>query len=140
MIVIDSSVIYAVLDRNDRNHQMAADWYLGSLPALATTPLILAEVDHLAGARAGHAAQQAWRRDLDAGVYDVTWWADATRQSVRIAEQYGDLRVGLADASLVALAARLGVVEIATFDERHFRVMRPEKGGETFRLLPADAG
>jgi predicted nucleic acid-binding protein len=40
----------------------------------------------------------------------------------------------------VALAARLGVVEIATFDERHFRVMHPEGSGETFRLLPADAG
>jgi predicted nucleic acid-binding protein len=127
VIVIDSSVIYALLDDKDRNHQKAADWYLDSLPALATTPLILAEVDHLAGARAGRVAQQAWRPDLEAGAYDVTWWADATDDSARIAEQYGDLRVGLADASLAALAARLGIVEIAAFDERHFRVMRPKR-------------
>jgi hypothetical protein len=140
VIVIDSSVIYALLDRKDRNHRRAADWYLSSLPALATTPLILAEVDHLAGARAGRAAQQAWRRDLEAGVYEVTWWKEAAGQSTRIAEKYAEMGVGLADASLVALAARLGVVEIATFDERHFRAMRPETGGAAFRLLPADAG
>jgi predicted nucleic acid-binding protein len=140
MIVVDSSVIYALLDRRDQNHNTAANWYLDSLPALATTPLILAEVDHLVGSRAGYAAQQAWRRDLEVGVYDVTWWSEATRESVKIAEKYAEMGVGLADASLVALAARLGVVEIATFDERHFRAMRPETGGAAFRLLPADAG
>jgi hypothetical protein len=40
---------------------------------------------------------------------------------------------------IVALAARLQTVEIATFDERHFRVMRPLSGGDAFRLLPRDA-
>ena len=138
MIVIDSSVIYALLDRNDRNHQRAAEWYNATNPALATTPLILAEVDHLAGSRAGFPAQAAFRKDVVAGAYEISWWSNAARESVAIAERYGDLGVGLADASLVALAGRLGVVEIATFDERHFRAMRPEKGGEVFWLLPAD--
>lgn len=140
MIVIDSSVIYALLDRNDNNHRAAADWYLASTPALATTPLILAEVDHLAGARAGQAAQQAWRHDLAGGVYDIVWWANAASEAVAIANRYEDLGVSLADASLVALTARLGTVDIATFDNRHFRLMRPAKGGDAFRLLPADAG
>lgn len=139
MIVIDSSVIYALLDRNDGNHQPAAEWYLASAPALATTPLILAEVDHLAGTRAGSHAQIAFRRDVVAGAYNINWWSHAARESVVIAERYDDLGVGLADASLVALAAKLNVVEIATFDERHFRAMRPQKGGDAFRLLPADS-
>lgn len=140
MIVVDSSVIYALLDRNDRYHQAAADWYLASTPALATTPLILAEVDHLAGARAGRAAQQAWRQDLAGGVYDVVWWSNAASEVVAIADRYEDLGVGLAEASLVALAARLETVDVATFDYRHFSAMRPAKGGDTFRLLPADSG
>ena len=139
MIVIDSSVIYALLDRNDRNHHQAAEWYRASTPALATTPLILAEVDHLAGSRAGFHAQAAFRQDVVAGAYEISWWSQATRESVEIADRYADLGVGLADASLVALAGRLGVVDIATFDERNFRAMRPEKGGKAFRLLPADS-
>ncbi len=138
MIVVDASVIYALLDANDNNHEAATAWYLATLPALTTTPLILAEVDHLAGARAGVVAQRAFRADLASGAYDIAWWPEAAAQCVSIAEQYHDLDVGLADASLVALASRLGTVDIATFDERHFRAMRPESGGNAFRLLPAD--
>ena len=43
------------------------------------------------------------------------------------------------DASLVALDARVGSIDIATFDERHFRALRPETGKTAFRLLPTDA-
>jgi predicted nucleic acid-binding protein len=43
------------------------------------------------------------------------------------------------DASLVAIAARLGTTDIATLDERHFRTLRPLTGEPAFRLLPADA-
>ena len=139
MIVIDTSVIYALLDGKDANHKKAASWYTAHHPALATTPLILAEVDHLAGTRAGRRAQQAWRQDLANGVYDVQWWPSAPQEIATIANQYADAGVGLADASLVALAARLETNNIATFDERHFRVMRPEKGGGAFLLLPHDA-
>jgi hypothetical protein len=137
-VIVDSSVIYALLDRNDRHHQSVVDWYRATAPTFATTPLILAEVDHLAGARAGRSAQEAWRRDLANGVYDVVWWQGAERELAEIAERYDDLGVGLADASLVALAARLETIEIATLDERHFRAIRPRRG-DAFRLLPRDA-
>ncbi len=39
----------------------------------------------------------------------------------------------------MALAARLETTNIASFHERHFRAMRPVKGGAAFRLLPHDA-
>jgi predicted nucleic acid-binding protein len=54
-----------------------------------------------------------------------------------VAREYRGL--GLADASLVAIAGRLGTAEIATLDERHFRALRPLTGEPAFRLLPADA-
>jgi predicted nucleic acid-binding protein len=71
-------------------------------------------------------------------VYDVVWWSGAERESAAIAEQYADLGICLADASLVALARRLEAVDIATFDERHFRAKRPAHGGDAFRLFPID--
>jgi predicted nucleic acid-binding protein len=46
--------------------------------------------------------------------------------------------IGLADASLLALAARLGTTRIATLDERHFRAVPPLGGEAAFTLLPAD--
>jgi hypothetical protein len=42
---------------------------------------------------------------------------------------------GTADASVIAVAERLGVIEIATIDRRHFTVVRP-RHVETFTLLP----
>ena len=139
MIVIDTSFVYALLDGRDARHAEAATWYRPSDSELATTPLILAEIDHLAGVRAGIRARQAFRHDVAVGAYSVEWWPAAARQAVEIAERYADLSVSLADASLVALAARLGTTTVATFDERHFRAFVPLTGGSAFTLIPADA-
>ena len=139
MIVLDTSVAYALLDGRDRLHAAARDWYLRNRPSLITTPLIVAEIDHLAQTRCGAQAASAWRADLAAGAYLVDWWPQALTSSVEVAERYGDLALGLSDASLVALAARLDTVDIATFDERHFRAVRPLTAGDAFRLHPLDS-
>ena len=57
---------------------------------------------------------------------------------MRIAElvaQYHDLPLGTVDASVIAAAERLRIIEIATTDRRHFSVVRPAHT-EAFRLLP----
>jgi uncharacterized protein len=51
--------------------------------------------------------------------------------------RYSDLDVGLADLSVVVMAQRFRTRRLLTFDERHFRKLRPIAGG-TFTLLPAD--
>ena len=57
---------------------------------------------------------------------------------VRMAElvrRYDDLPLGTTDASVIALAERLGVSEIATLDRRHFTVVRP-RHVSALTLLP----
>jgi predicted nucleic acid-binding protein len=71
-------------------------------------------------------------------VYLVEWWPGAIGATVKVAERYEDNGLGLSDASLVVLAERLDTIDLATLDERHFRVVRPLAGGEAFRLLPRD--
>jgi predicted nucleic acid-binding protein len=100
--------------------------------------VIVAEADHLVAARGGGAASSALRADLTAGAYVIDWWPGAIAGAVRVAERYSELGIGLADASLVVLAERLGTVEIATLDEQHFRAVRPLAGEDAFRLLPRD--
>lgn len=58
---------------------------------------------------------------------------------LQLDQQYADLDVGLADLSVVVLARRFGTRRILTYDERHFRTLRPLDGG-AFTLLPSDAG
>ena len=139
MIVVDTSVILAYMNAADSHHAEVSAWMEVEEEELATTPLIVAETDHLVAARGGRQALSALRADLRAGAYVVDWWPAAMSAAVDVAEGYADTGLGLSDASLVVLAARLETTSIATLDERHFRVVRPLIGGDTFRLLPHDA-
>lgn len=139
MIVLDTSVIYALLDAADGRHRQAVDWYRALDDELITTPLVLAEADHLARTRAGPAAVRAFREDIRSGAYAVDWWATASGDAADVADRYEDLGLGLTDASLVVLAARVRSLVIATFDERHFRTVVPLDGGSAFHLVPLDA-
>lgn len=139
MIVVDTSFIYALLDRRVDRHAEAAAWYEGSRDELATTPLVLAETDHLATARAGAHAARAFRQDVAAGAYLVEWWAQAPAEAVAVCQRYADLALSLTDASLICLAARVETIEIASFDQRHLRAVSPLAGADAFRLLPLDA-
>lgn len=55
----------------------------------------------------------------------------------RIMERYADLRIGLADASVVVLANRHRALDLLCTDERRFRALKGP-GGKPFRLLPYD--
>jgi predicted nucleic acid-binding protein len=52
-----------------------------------------------------------------------------------LVERYSDLGLGGVDASIVAVAERLGQTEVATLDRRHFGVVRP-RHVKRFTLLP----
>ena len=56
-------------------------------------------------------------------------------RSAELVEQYSDMPLGATDACLVALAERLGIVELATLDRRHFTVVRP-RHVDTLTLIP----
>jgi predicted nucleic acid-binding protein len=48
---------------------------------------------------------------------------------------YADLRLGVIDASVMAVAESLSATQIATLDHRHFTVVRPSHL-PAFELLP----
>jgi hypothetical protein len=52
-----------------------------------------------------------------------------------LVERYADLGLGATDASVVAIAERLGVQRVATFDRRHFPVVVPSHASG-LTLLP----
>jgi uncharacterized protein len=137
VIVIDTSVVVAAMNRRDSHHRTVVEWMEQATGALITSPLALAEMDYLVSRHGGPAAARRLHDDFDAGAYRVEWWPASIYDSIEVARDYRGL--GLADASLVAIAGRLGTTEIATLDERHFRKLRPLTGEPAFRLLPADA-
>lgn len=134
-VVLDTGVVVAFYDRADPDHELAARWIDVLDEDLVTTPLAVAEMDYLVSRDGGQAGRDALWRDLRVGAYGVRWWADGMAETLDIARHQPSL--GLADASLVALAGLLRTGRIATFDQ-HFRSLNTPRG-EPFTLLPGDA-
>jgi predicted nucleic acid-binding protein len=77
--------------------------------------------------------------DVAAGRFRVEGLTPAEHGiALELDQAYGDLRLGLADLSVLVLAHRFRTRRLLTFDERDFRAVRPIAGG-AFTLLPADA-
>jgi len=51
--------------------------------------------------------------------------AEDFARMAQLVAQYDDLPLGTTDASVIALAERLGIEEVVTLDQRHFRTVRP---------------
>lgn len=133
-VVVDTSFVVELYDRRAVRWPAVDRWNGLNDEELFTTPLAVAEMDHLVPRRGGKPARQALWRNLDAGAMTVRWWADGMDETLAIARKRPG--VGLVDASLVALANRLRTDRIATLDD-HFRTLKT-RGGKPFTILPAD--
>jgi uncharacterized protein len=139
LIVLDTSAVLAFMDRGDANHEVVREWMLAQEAELATTPLVVAELDHLVLRQGGREAVRALREDLGNGAYLLEWWPTAIHETIALANPRETMSLTMTDASLLALATHLDTTWIATLDERHFRALKPPCGAEAFTLLPADA-
>lgn len=105
---------------------------------LVTSGVAVAEADYLILTRLGIDVELAFLDDLAEGTFVVEC---LTRNELgvarNLARRHRDLKLGLADASMVVLAHRYGTRRIITFDERAFRTVAPLQGG-SFTVLPAD--
>lgn len=140
MILLDTSGLLAAIDASQHQHLAAADALRAAEPPWVLSPFVLAELDYLLATRVSVTAERALLAEVGRGVYQVeSFDAEGIAAAERVIGRYVDLGIGLADASIVVLAERYGVVDILTLDERHFRALRGPSG-RAFRLLPADAG
>jgi predicted nucleic acid-binding protein len=139
-LIVDAGALYAQADADEPRHAAVAAVLRAERGDLVTSELAVAEADYLILDRLGVDVELAFLEDLASGVFQVECLSRAELEQARATiEQYRDLRIGLADASLVILAARRRTERICSFDERAFRSIRPQGGG-SFVLLPADAG
>ena len=139
MIVLDTGGLYAALDANESLHGRAVAALVAARPPRVLSPFVLAELDHLIGSRVGHDAQLALVDEVARGTYQLASFSNEdVARARRLMDRYADLRIGLADASVVVLALEHKTVDLLCTDERHFRALRGP-GGRPFRLLPADA-
>jgi predicted nucleic acid-binding protein len=139
-LVIDAGALYAQADADEPRHPAVAAVLQAERETLITSELAVAEADYLILERLGVNVELAFIDDLASGTFVVECLTrDELRGARELVARHRDLRLGLADASLVLLADRHRTTRILTFDERAFRTVAPIAGG-SFTILPADAG
>lgn len=90
---------------------------------------VLTEVGYLLEREKGARAEAAFLRSIRAGeVLMIALGAADVDRMAELVESYADFPLGLVDASVIAVAERLGADSIATLDRRHFSVVRPGTG------------
>lgn len=143
MILVDTGVIVAAAIIHDQNHHSCAEFLTGARLAnrrLLLPATVAAEVGYLIDRYDGSAAEArflAGVADGDFEVVDLSPEDDA--RMAEFVQQYDDYPLGTTDASVVALAERLAVSEVATTDRRHFAGIRP-RHVDHLTLLPEVLG
>ncbi len=136
MILADTSGLLAFFNRQEPAHAAVAALVASADEPLVVSPYVLAELDYLVATRLGVPAELAVLRELAGGAFVLAALdASEVAQATELIGRYAGLGIGLADASLVVLAARLGTRVILTLDRRHFEVLRPLDGGR-FKIIP----
>ena len=137
-LILDAGALLAQADADEPRHHDVVELLRNERGALVTTELAVAEADYLILDRLGIDVELRFIEDLENGTFVVDCLSrDELRSTRQVVEQYRDLQLGLADASLVVLAQRYSTTRIVTFDERAFRAVAPLQGG-AFIVLPAD--
>jgi len=136
VILLDTSGLLSAIDSSQHRHADAATVLAAARGPLLLSPFVLAELDYLLATRVGWEAERALLGEVARGAYRLeTFSAEDVAAADLIVERYRDLRIGLADASIVVLAERYGATDVLTLDHRHFQALRGP-GRKRFRLLP----
>jgi len=131
-IVADTGPLVALFARRDRDHARVGRFLRDNPCMLVTTWLVATEAWHLLApaARIGFAR---WLVGGGAAVFDLV--RAEGEAMLALLEQYRDRPMDIADASLVVLAARLGIAEILTVDRADFDVYRLPGGRRFVQVL-----
>jgi predicted nucleic acid-binding protein len=138
VIVVDTGPLVAAVLGNDDDHRACVDLFAAAhlnREQLVVPSFVIPEVCDLIQREVGAKVEADFVESLAAGDFAV---AECDSELDRIADlmhKYADLPLGVADASVVAVAEALGAREVATLDRRHFSVVRP-RHLDAFVLLP----
>ena len=139
MILCDSGPLFAAADLKDADHHACVELFTGLRLArrrLLVPATVVAEVGYMLQTKVGSFAEAAFLQAIGDGDLEfVDLKAEDGSRMAELVNQYDDLPLGTTDASVIALAERLGIREVATLDRRHFTVVRP-RHVEALSLLP----
>lgn len=133
-LILDTGPLYALADRSEPEHKKIKKFFAGQKEILILPWVIVPELSYLLQSRLGVRAEQAFLDSINhkelamEGVHDK----DLLRAR-EILTSYPHF--GLVDATVMAMAERLNIKHIVTFDYRDYQSFRP-RHCDAFVLLP----
>lgn len=134
--ILDTSFLFALSDRSDRNHLRVLSVVQTNQDQLILPIVVIPEVSYLIGSRLGHRAMRGFLTNLT--TINIRLESLSIGDLIRVnevLEQYADSQLDFVDAAIISLAERLNVTRILTLDRRDFSIIRPQHC-DYFELLP----
>jgi predicted nucleic acid-binding protein len=133
-LILDTGALVSILDRSQAHHQKFVRFFESWERPILSTEAVLTEATHLLG-RSHHGRKACVEFFLDGGAVLVPTTAASLRRVRDLLEDYADLPMDYADATLVVLAEEIGTDLVFTTDRRDFGVYRI-RGRKRFRIVP----
>ncbi|WP_460833462.1 type II toxin-antitoxin system VapC family toxin [Nocardioides hungaricus] len=136
---MDSGPLIAAAISDDRDHRRCVDMFAAlhlNSEKLLVPQTVVAEVAYAIQKQGGTDQELMFLQafaDGDLALVDLVT-QDVTRV-IELVDTYRDFPLGTTDASVIAIAERLNVTDIATLDHRHFPNVRP-RHTDYLTLLP----
>jgi predicted nucleic acid-binding protein len=134
LAVVDAGPLYAAADADDQDHDASRAALMRADLRLVVPALVIAEATYFVWKRLGAPAESRFIRGIGELDVEGPTGKDFERMADLI-DQYADFPLSGTDASVVALAERLGAAVVITLDRRHFGAVTP-RHCEAFELLP----
>ena len=134
--IADSNLVYALYNAKDIHHQDGMDFLSHNTEVMLVPDVVLPEVSFLVARDIGHNGMRTFLEyfmQLDVQLEAVGM--DDLAIVRNIVTAYPDARFDLVDCCIMAIAERLDITRIATFDRRDFTMFKP-RHCEFLELLP----
>ena len=133
-LLLDTGALVSILDRSQAQHEKCVHFFDRWDGPVVSTEAILTEATHLLG-RVRNGRQACAEFFLDGGAVLVPTTVPSLRRVRDLLDEYADLPMDYADATLVVLAEEIGTDLVFTTDRRDFHVYRI-RGRKSFRIVP----
>jgi uncharacterized protein len=124
MITLDTSALFALLNRSDRDHERVVVSLLADAGPYLVPCGVLAEIAYLIERRMPRALEPLLE-DLESGAFSVDCGEQDMARVRELVRRYEDPSLGFADATVIACAERNGG-RVLTLDRRDYGVAAAE--------------
>lgn len=133
--LLDTGPLVAGVNRKDKHHACSARLLENLVGRVLVPTTVLAEAGWIINGKLGPDAHAVFLESVVEAFELVELFPVDVRRMADLVRQYKGAELDTVDVSVVAVAERLGVRQIATLDRRDFGLVRP-RHIPAFHLLP----